>query len=173
MRKHLGTLLVVFTVLTAFPAQAHAGWFTCENGDWQWSWQFWNWGCECDSGWETTPSPWIDQCTTHIHESCADGGRYDYICFWPGGNISSDMQCAEDDVNLESRCEYYDQWETPFTVFGPGDGWYYKTCPRTHICVDQKFDFNDLSKPNPCAELEFNTGSPADRPCGFGNITTY
>ena len=55
---------------------------------------------------------------------------------------------------------------------GPGDGWYYKTCPRTHICVDEKFDFNSVGA-NPCTDLEFNVGSPADRPCGPGNITTY
>ena len=173
MRKHLGTLLVAWMVLTALPAQAHAGWFTCENGDWEWSWQFWNWGCECDAGWETTPSPWIDQCTTHIDETCANGGaRYDYICFWPGSNISSDRQCEENDANLESRCDYYDQWETPFTVSGPGDGWYYKACPTTHICVDEKFDFNSVGA-NPCNDLDFTMNTPADRPCGPGNITTY
>ena len=64
MKKHIGTLLVVWMALTTFPAQAHAGWFTCENGSWEWSWSLWDWGCQCDPGWETTPSSWIDQCTT-------------------------------------------------------------------------------------------------------------
>ena len=160
-------------VLTAVPAQAHAGWFTCESGSWQWSWSFWEWGCDCDSGWETTPSPWIDQCTTYTHPTCnGDRGQYDYICTFSSSDISSNLRCDEDDVNLESRCWHYEPWNTPFNFSSPGDDWYYKACPRTHICTDQQFNFT-TSEYNPCFDMEFVTNSPADRPCGSGGITTY
>ena len=177
MRNAIGSLILGFMVLTALPAQAQAGW-PCENGDWEWSWRLWEWGCSCDSGWETTPSPWVDQCTTYTNPSCNDhNNRYQYICTYSSGELSDYLKCDENDPNLRSKCWHYkpsDSWFSWANWSSPGEGWYYKTCPRTRVCSTKPYSFYGFQgASNPCRGLQFNRNSPEDRPCGAYNIQTY
>ena len=171
MKNTLGSLVIGWMVLTAMPAQAHAGWFTCENGSWQWGW--WSSGCKCDSGWETTPSFWIDQCTTYKHPSCNNHhNQNEYICTFSSNDISSNMKCDENDPNLESKCWHYQPSNSPFNFSSPGDAWYYQACPRTHVCSSEAFN-NSAGTNNPCSDLQFVTNSSGDRPCGSAGIENY
>lgn len=174
MKNTLGSLIIGWMVLTAMPAQAHAGWFTCENGSWQWSWKMWEWGCQCNSSWETTPSFWIDQCTTYKHPSCNNHyNQNEYICTFSNSETSSYLKCDENDPNLSSKCWNYQPYNTPFNFSSPGDDWFYKGCPRTHVCSSEPFVYSSNGGNNPCADLEFVTNSASDRPCGSGGIEDY